>query len=336
MIVSKKSTLLCNSMGDLNNLEYRNVLLDTHPVVTKKYRVNTLAIEKAYEIIRLRIWRRRPGCMHAHPRWGKTECAEAVLELAKFEFPKTYFCFLSADSEYGPGGRAFMCDLLSTMGIGALKGWGPKLITAKALVHIESEVLVRHGSQFVLFIDEMQWLSFREYQKLAVIHNRLKRRGISMTTLGFAQPQINSIRSGMAATGDQNLIARFLDEPISFEGCLDAEGLRKILGAYDETKHFPQDSGWSFTRFFLPNAFDAGFRLTLFTDLIWKCLTEATKKYGLGSIPMETVTRTIEDILLASRSRDASDFLLDVSDVEDSVAASNVDRFEYQSENPHK
>jgi hypothetical protein len=109
------------------------------------------------------------------------------------------------------------------------------------------------------------------------------------------------------------------------------EDLKKILFAYDHEQYYPEDSVYTFTRFFLPQAYENGFRLTLYTNSIWSALREAAPR---DSLPMEHLTRTIEFILLAGHREDCPEFELSISAIRTAVQASNLKSFSGLLANP--
>ena len=78
-----------------------------------------------------------------------------------------------------------------------------------------------------------------------------------------------------------------------------------ILDGYDEDSEWPDQSGVSYTKYFLSDAFDDGFRLRRLSFLIWNELIEkynlAFKSYkpksGQIEIPMNQIANLIERIL---------------------------------------
>lgn len=312
--------------SDLQDPAVREKLLAEHPLINKPYVILTPMIEEAYRIMRERVWLRRTGSyMHSQPRMGKTTCAEMISELLLHEFPSIVLSRISAEG--GKGDVSLVRDIASSMGIGLRGRPDYKGLLEKVLLFIRAESSAHKGNQFVLMVDEMQNLREADYKVLISIHNRLGMAGIMMTTLGFAQPEINQQRSALLATSARNIIARFLSEPIQFWGCLNSEGLKYILRGYDESKCFPRESKWTYTRFFLPQAYGAGFRLATYTDPIWASLSTASAALGAGSVPMEHLTRTIENLLLAGRLKDSEKYVLTLDEIEVAVSASNLEGF---------
>lgn len=286
--------------------ERRARMLNEHPIVVRDYTVLTPMISKTYSLVRERVWTRRTGAfLYARPRMGKTRCATILQRLLSVEFPEVHVARLSADQRRASTDIGLVSDLLEAEGLTVKRRPTYKEMLSRLIVHITTSVSARAGKQFVLLIDEMQMLSEADMRLLLVLHNRLEMSDVAMTTIGFAQPEILEMRSALLATKAFNLIARFLSEPIPFDGCAGREDLATILVAYDGEKRYPEDSDWTYTRFFLPEAYDSGFRLKDFAELIWPALIEAAKPLGTGTVPMEHLTRTIEHLLLANRKADS-------------------------------
>ena len=308
--------------------EARARMVKDHPIVIKNYTVLTPMIQTTYSLVRERVWTRRTGSfLYARPRMGKTRCANVLRRLLSVEFNDVHLVHLSADQRRSNTDMGLISDLLEADGVSTKKRSTYKEMLFRFLVHIQTNVAARAGRQVILLIDEMQMLSESDLRVLLVIHNRLEMADVAMTTLGFAQPEILERRSALITTKAFNLIARFLSEPIPFDGCGGREDLSKILLAYDDEKRYPDDTDWTYTRFFLPEAFDAGFRLKEYADLIWTTLIEAAKPLGTASVPMEHLTRTVEYMLLAGRKADSAQFQLDEARVSAAVDASNLRHF---------
>jgi len=314
---------------DCLNMSYeeREILLDDHPLVQKNYLVVTPTIKRVYGLIRERVWMRRTGTfLFARPRMGKTTCADAVRRSLEVEFPKLFVILFSAERRK-QSDLGLVIDILRSQDLAVAARPSYKDLFNRLITHIESSVRNRNGSQFVLMIDEMQLLSEADFNLLLVLHNRLELKSIKMTTIGFAQSDIQHLRSSMLATQSHNLLARFLSEPIPFDGCATREDLEEILHSYDEEKCFPLDSDYTYTRFFLPYAYANGFRLKDCAKPIWSALKKASLPLGTDSVPMEHLFRTVEYLLLSSRSSDTDNFAISRQRILEAVEASNLRDF---------
>jgi hypothetical protein len=173
----------------------------------------------------------------------------------------------------------------------------------------------------------MQTLGEKEYQHLQVIQNRLKLRDVSMTTIGFAQNEINSVRTSFIAADQTALVARFLSERIEFPGCSSKEWLEDVLRTFDEILFYPVDSNCSYTQFFLPKAFSAGFRLSFYSPMIYDCAVEAVSGSSKRIIPVEHMFHSVQLVLTNSRLSDDEGFVLNINFVKDAVLKSGMSEF---------
>ncbi|WP_076591300.1 ATP-binding protein [Herminiimonas arsenitoxidans] len=315
----------------------REQLLEFHPLLERGYTLPTPMLERTYRIAREKVWTRRTGVVfYATPRMGKTTCAKEIQNLLNSEFPRTYTLLLSArrskqSSEYHMYSLILEAKkhiLSSRTKVGFL------------LENIKTDTILKlskiGGSQFVLIVDEAQLLSDTDLEQLFVLHNALDLMKIKMTTIFFAQPQIMHRRAALLVSGQHQIIARFLSEPIAFEGCSSMIELQLLLKAYDEQSEYPEGSGWSYTRFFLPEAFAKGFRLHRYASKLWEALAAAAGPLGLGMVPMEHVCLSIEYLLLASKKEDCSNFSISDSDIAIAVESSNLASFSALLQSPSK
>jgi len=306
----------------------RAELIKTHPVLEREYMLPTPMMELAYSIIRERVWARRTGAVfYATPRMGKTRCAAAVKGFLEEEFPNLYVTLLSAHGLL----RANDCHMYKSI-LDAedhvLSRRNDKLLLRDNIVSdIQLKTREKGGAQYVLLIDEIQALSDTDLHNLSWLHNAFDKKKIRMTTISFGQPQILHRRTALMAAGEHQIIARFLSEPLHFNGCSSVADLRQLLVSFDTGSEYPEGSGWSYTRFFMPLAFENGFRLAAFAADIWRGLVSAAGTGGATAIPMEHTCLTIENILLVMRRQDCSTLTLDAADIDSAVASSQLQSF---------
>ena len=97
-------------------------------------------------------------------------------------------------------------------------------------------------------------------------------------------------------------------EELAFFGIRNVQEVATCLSGYDRTAH-PRGSDWSFTRFYLPRTWAAGYRLHEDAEIVWSAFDEIHHKHGLPEemqIPMESFTRAVEIVLKDSLLRDAA------------------------------
>jgi hypothetical protein len=308
--------------------EERGCLLEAHPILGRNYRLHTPMIERTYLTVRERVWARRPGVVfYASPRMGKSSCAAAVLALIEAEFPRCHITLMSAARGNRNSDAHLLREVLEAESHVLARRADAGLLRELLKKHIQAETGSKGGSQYVLIIDELQLLNQMDLEQLLILHNKLDLEKIRMTTIAFAQPEILHLRSALATTSNRQIIARFLSETLPYDGCRTEKELIALLEGYDEGSEFPEASGWSYTRYFVPCAFAEGFRLKNYAAKIWTTLSLAGENLNAGSLPMEHVCLTIEYLLLSSRHRDAATLDLSEDDVRKAVDASNLKSF---------
>ncbi|QJI40027.1 ATP-binding protein [Pseudomonas sp. ADAK2] len=309
---------------DPSDLPQRDNLLNSHPIRKKSFTTLTQTIERAYGMIREQIWLGRPSLyFYSTPRMGKSQCALAIKHLANQEFPDKFVVLVSCDVSETESIVESMAKSLSLMqksreNLAKLRG--------RLTTHIACELSSLLGSHFLLILDEMQALDLDDYKHLQVIQNDLKISGIATTTIGFAQSDINSRHSSFRLAKEDAILARFLSQRIAFEGCTDEKWLTALLENFDSNLIYPPNSDCSYTRFFLPNAFADGFRLSAYAPLIFKIAKQAVGGVSVP-IPIEHLFITIEYLLISSRVNDTLGFELSSEVIASAIAQSNMAEF---------
>lgn len=314
-----------NMTDQLLTAEQRAALLNSHPILEKNYRLPTPMLERTYALIRERVWMKRTGMyLYASPRMGKTTCAEEVQSLLIAEFPKLHIVQVSVRRTQRPSEAHMFRLILEGVNHALSHRASADLLFQNVKTDIMVNLAARGGTHFVLIIDEMHRLNDVDLEQLLAIHNSLHQQNISMTTISFAQPEIREKVTGLMTRKQHQLIARFLAEPIQFEGCSSINDLQRILNCYDTESEYPEGSGWTYTRFFLPLGYQAGFRLLKYAEGIWSAMLLALGKYTGSGVPMEHVCLTIEYLLLALRADDCHNVAISEKDIADAVGASNL------------
>lgn len=178
------------------------------------------------------------------------------------------------------------------------------------------EAAARAGSGTVLlFCDEAQRYNENEYEWLRDVHDALDRQQIKLFTFLVGQQELLAQKSALQIAGKTQIVARLMVEELAFHGIRNAEDVATCLNGYDQTA-YPEGTQWSFTRFYLPQAFDAGYRLVSDAALLWNAFEAAHHKATLPGrleIPMESFARAVEIVLKDSELRDAPGYCPDAS-----------------------
>lgn len=304
----------------------RDELIAKHPLMLKTYLTLTPTIVGIYEKVRELIFLSEPSIYFwSTPRMGKTECAKAIKYLIGQEFPEKMIILASCDPSRDVG---IVPTIFKSLGLEKDYSRQSKAeIRDRVVDHIICELSGKSGKHCLLMIDEMQAMADKDYQILQAIQNELKLNNISLTTIGFAQKEINSVRTSLATGGKIALVARFLSRREVFKGCVNAAWLSSTLEKFDEELVYPETSACTYTNFFLPIAYGAGFRLRNSAELIYREAKKAVSGSTARIIPTAHLFTAIGFILATVRPEDKADLILTQAMVAKAMSVSGMADF---------
>lgn len=310
------------------DLKVRDNLLNTHPILEREYCIPTPMLKRTYAVVRERVWAKRTGVyFYGSPRLGKSTCALETAFLLMQEFPNVYAKVVTLRKSLRPS-ESHVFRLILEAENHQLSGRpDPYKVFQNVLTDILMQVHRRSGKQYVLICDEIQLLNDVDFTQLLALHNALAINKVKMTTVSFGQPEILHKVSALFSKKQTQIIGRFLSEPLAFEGCSSLSEFRTLLETYDDESEYPEGSGWSYTYFFLPEAYLNNFRLSKYSRQIWEALLKAAGNTSNSAIPMEHLSATIEHILISSRHQDCTNFVLSLDEIDEAVDASNLKNF---------
>ena len=199
----------------------------------------------------------------------------------------------------------------------------PDLLLRNVILDIQMNVANLGGQQYVLILDEVNLCNEFDLTSLLEIHNMLAMRDITMTTISFGQPDVLNLINSLIATEQEQIIARFFRKPVPFYGCTSAETLKDILEKLDNETEWPEGSGWTFTYFFFPEAYETGFRMSNFAGAIWLALVNATELQPFG-FTMETISLLVKGIYVATRGSDRAEMILSEEAIATALKATDI------------
>lgn len=303
----------------------RDQLLESHPLVLRNYFVLTPTIEWAYKQVREQVWLSMPSVyFQAVPRMGKTQCATATVAILRKDFPNRYVEFVTADIARED---SIIQSMVKAIGLVIKPRTKLSGIRDAVIDHIVCELASLGSTHFILVLDEMQALDYKDYQHLQVLQNVLSTRGLKLTTVGFAQNEIEGVRNSLHAGKHMAILARFLGRKIDFVGCGSVAWLTSILVYFDEGSAYPHGSNCSFTEFFLPNAFQAGFRLVSMSEEIYEHAMNCVLEAGAKTIPTEHIFLALSYLLVGGRLNDCEGFSFCEKDLKSAIARSEMSQF---------
>lgn len=292
----------------------RPIAKDRHPLSTRTYRVATAAIENCWLLVSKCLQYRIPGALiYGESRLGKTYAIEYLRMLIQRELPGVPTFHVQAEHKVSRSEGAFFTSLLRAVrhpepdaGRNSRKR---KALHDRLLAVAESQ----KSATVVFFCDETQRYSLHEYEWLRDVHDELAQGGVRLTTFLVGQDRLCEQRARFQESGDTQIVKRFMVETLRFRGICSVVDAATCLKSYDEHE-YPVGSGWSFTRYYFPFAFEAGLRLEKCAPRLWAAFAVAHEHAGLAGpveIPMEYFSRAVEAVLLDGLLRDAVDFELE-------------------------
>lgn len=149
----------------------------------------------------------------------------------------------------------------------------------------------------VLVVDEMQRLKPRQFDVFAEIYDKLLLLDVLLTVIFVGNdPQCWDLIKIIQQPKYAHIRGRFFNQGISFHGLTSKEQMRNCLAQYDNLR-FPTN-GPTYVEYFLPEAFNNGWRLTSLSSDIWRVFHEYQKNYHIESWGMKYFTATINTLLI--------------------------------------
>lgn len=268
-----------------------------HPVYTGDYYIQTTSIDDLLNEITNWIDCRNPGgIIYGRARIGKTRAIHKLSIAIKEMYGEDIAIVNALMSEHKPNEKFFYLELLKDIGHSLAKSYRSVTDLKSNLInHLITLCKSNKLGQLILFINEANFLSMDEYNYLIDIYNRLEREKLRMTVLLVGTKEIISTKTALIQMNKQQIIERFMIREYNFRGIVNKQDLQICLASYDYSE-YPENSGWSFTRYFFPESFSDGHKLCEFADQLFEYFSELVGK-SLTEIPMQYVTSTIENCL---------------------------------------
>ncbi|MEO0953154.1 MAG: hypothetical protein AAFY44_17785, partial [Pseudomonadota bacterium] len=149
-----------------------------------------------------------------------------------------------------------------------------------------------------------------EYGFLMDLYNDLRADSIRLKTVLVGQPSLQSDQKELR--GCKQIKARFMPRWLHMRGVYDKDHLDRILRAIDDETEFPENSGCTYTSFFVPNAFEGGFKLRNQLGPLWDALKNARRECNLGEsndFTMQTIMEFLTDVLREIAHTDSPDLV---------------------------
>ena len=285
----------------------RPASFEQHPVRRRTYRVPTPSIATFIKLVDDSLFLYISGALiHGRPRMGKSYAIDFVRrDLAK-RYPKMSVYKLRCARSQTPSENSFFAALLQSVKHPAQSGASKSALRGRLLHKIRQVAEQQGDERILLFADEAQHLREIEYEWLRDLHDELELNGLRLFTFLVGQPQLLAQKSALQAQDKEHIVARFMVEEFAFRGISSVQACEAVMAAYDHGE-YPECSGWSYSRFWLPRAYMAGLRMRESAARLWDAFEEAHVRAGLDG-PV-----AIEAGLMLGTHRDSATLNLDNS-----------------------
>lgn len=287
----------------------RDHFYEIHPVVTDQAIIATKPIQQCYDLVVKNIIHRQPGtCLIGEFRTGKSKAIEKISNELKLTFPKLPVDKVVAKGHDPYTEKTFFTDLLSDFKHGGANTGTTIDRRNRLLMTIEARAKRQPSDRYLLIVDEAQNWNEIQLQLLRDISNDLKTANITLITVMFAHPALLNLRSKLINYRRTDLIGRFLLSPYEFKGLSNVDELTDTLRAYDDSIHYeyPPRSRISYSEFFMPLAWESGWRLATEAEFFWSALTHVASRvnHTINSIGMNWVGGSIRNFLFSQSIQD--------------------------------
>jgi len=289
---------------------FADLLTIDHPAFNRNTVLLTEPIKELYQIVRHILLVRESGCCFtAQSGVGKTRALVLLEHLLRDRMPELVVIRHNSWNQQVSSIRAFFKHFLTAVGHPELRGETFDL--RHRLVRRLIDLARVYQSPFVvLLIDEANAMRLEDFLFLKDIYNELDREGVQLVTIMMGQdPDFSDVIGNLREMGKSDLISRFARRRQSFRAFSYKEDVASIFAQYDSSV-WPAETSQTWNQFFMPTAWDAGFRLEnetmRFFEAVKKCSPHSVHKVGFPARQFFTALRRY---LTVQHHRDAPDVL---------------------------
>ncbi len=270
-----------------------------HPVETGRYQIPTNEIKILFNNVSKWIENRSPGgIVFGRPRIGKTEAIKYLIKILKSKFGDTLPVFhILCDQHSKPNENVFFENLLRDVEHGLPLSGNASSKRDRLLKFFMFQCEMSANNRIILFIDDAQRLFEIQYGWLMDIYNILNKYDISMSVILVGQEELIHQKNAFIQSKKTQIVGRFMVQEYKFSGIKNIRDMSACLQGYDLSSEYPVKSGWSFTKYFFPDAFDSGKRLENCAEDLFMAFTNIRMESGFKKtfeIPMMYLTLTID------------------------------------------
>ncbi len=301
--------------------------IDDHPILRDAAIIPTRPLEEFVNAILVWLDKLLPGgLVWGNQRVGKTQAIRYIVdnceEVLGSPIPTTMLSMWQP-SQSSTTELRFFDEMLQALNYSLIDSKAARIKRRRCIDFMVERAFQTREHRYLLFIDEAEWLDLTQYEYLMDLHNSLKMKDVRLVTVLVGQPELIDIKNNFRSSGKQQLLGRFMTATHRFEGIADKRDFRRIIKMLDSHSEYPPGSGCSYTRYFAPQAYDAGWRLLDSAELIWDSLMEMCRAEHIAKfdeIPLQPISALLRWILKALPEQDDMSLQLEKRFIEDAIS----------------
>jgi len=272
-----------------------------HPVELGKYVIVTAPIFRLFTALCRWMIGLKSGCIvYGQSRIGKTWSITALTSMLKKEFGDISILSHSMLEHQKRTEKEFFRNML-----GSFEHARADLGNAGQKFDVMIDFLVEEANKndckrLLLFIDEAQWLKAIEYGYLRGIFNMLQKRDVLPMFVLVGDDSLYKEYETYKTLNNKEITGRFMNEIYQFRGARTEKEVHIALHGYDITEA-PEGSGWTFTKYFFPSAYESGWRLAsqakILRNTYTEIIREENKQKSTIEIPMSHLAPAVQHLL---------------------------------------
>ncbi|MDG2538729.1 hypothetical protein P5Y53_13725 [Dyella jiangningensis] len=297
-------------MSDMDALiaERERSWLD-HPIIMECAILPTRTVKDAVARTMLASRKARASISFwADPLTGKSSCIQAIVKAVLNKYPGAGILSLESVEDTNQAEGRLLTSILTSINFAHRVD---RELAGKR-DQVKRSLIAMSGPERRIFIiiDEAQEITDDEYGWLKAVINGLCTSGIKVCTILFGQRELVTRKAELKANGRSDLYERFLKGLMEFRGVRAQADMDAICDALDCHSEYPAGSGWTYTRFLFPRAYDSGFRFKSLSAMVWEKIKEHVPSTMLKKgLPMDVVAALIANLCLECRHVDAPSFV---------------------------
>lgn len=280
--------------------------------VPRSYILATPPMRRLYETVSGWIHSNLPGgFICGESRAGKTFAIEELTSLLRNKLGEPIYSHVyAANRSTVSTDKKLWTDLLYSINHD-LAGRGDAVQKFWRLVAFFSDRAHENSTrQVVLFIDNAEDYSFRNFGFLKSLYNSLLKAGVNPCIISIGAPEFGQRVQTFEGPEAPHLKGRFFIDYHEFTGLQRPDDLRPVLGQYDRADQLTKLGAKLSTKLFVPEAFQGGFRLESNANLLWEEF-QTVRPNRHSSWPMQYFTETVRYLLVEELAgRDNANLIL--------------------------